>query len=925
MKALQRKTLLTIVAILLLLLSLFGVTMLKSNAAEPITTPLFSVTGGNSSLRYGKHKTYAQDKEGLIVSLSQGDKFHVNKAIDLSDKTARDNVISLFPTPSILGTSDAHFLSITFTDAHDPENFITVTAWDPWQDNWGAEHCYIYTYAAGRNTAGLAYTGEEKIIQKNNTFGTEALVSFSGQGTKVVGKQEIFLAFDYQQRQLYATGFTSPRVMVADYDDTDFYDELWYGFTTGEVFISIEAGNFKNAAFNFMITEIADIDLTAERFTPDKKPSIEVDLSAFGGKKPQAIVGERMPFFPCKAESIYDKALQVSTEVYKGGEKIAAEEGFIPQTVGEYVVKYVATDKYGNSVEQSVAVDAVERKGDLSLVLFGNKTEFLAGKTSRLAKYYQFSGNAVGRVNLKITANLIGGDIRYEIDPETLQFTPQAVGSYVICYEYSDYIGSHKKIELVNVIKNDEVFLYSQSILPDYFIKGAKYLLREGGGCTFKNGFLEEVKAQIFVTENGETRELDGNTYEVRGDGEVIVTYKVDNGINSESYSKKVKVVDVGYSQERKIEKYFDTLAGEVVGDANEERVFFNFAKSGEIRFINDIQGVSFYTQFSVDKRTIGGVNVFLTDSENPEEKIKFTYTMRDGKTQFFVNDGATYNISAYNLAKKEKAELTYDNDTCSVRVSKTQNIKIKETVKGKPFNGFTSSKVKVSYALFGVEEQTQLSIYKINNQPLYDISSDGDMIRPEVIASHMRGERKLGETVTLAPLVIGDVLDPYVECTINVTDPDGETVVDNNGVRLSKITDYTATYSFTLTKMGEYTTRYVIEDGAGNRSPNTAKNTAVDKEAPNLLLQGTPVKNATVGERVNIPKASAEDSNHKGEKTACKVYIWLENPDGKVENISDKDAFIPKTAGKYTINYYTVDESGNSAMQIYYIAVMEK
>ncbi len=923
MKKLRRNIAMIALSFLTGALCLFGGVAIGTNADEQPTAPLFSVSGGNSSVHYGKHATYAQDKEGLLVSLSQGDTFRINKAIDLSGKTKMDKILSLFPTPTVIGTSDAHFLAVTFTDAYDPTNFVTVTTWDPWQDNWGADHCYVYTYPAGRNTAGLSSL--ENKIQKDNTFGTEALVSFSGQGTKEVGKQELYFSFEYDARQLYSTGYTAPRSMVADYDDTDFYDELWYGFTTGEVFISIEAGNFKTSAFHFMITEIADLDLRTEKFTPDKKPALTVDVSAFGGEKPQAIVGEKMPFMPAETFSIYDNDVKTKVQVTRNGVAVETDtDGFVPQTEGEYLLHYVATDKYGNATEQTIALDAVTRKGALVIVPFGERQEFLAGKTQKIAKYCEFGGTAIGKVDLRITASLIGGDEVYEIDPETLEFTPRAVGAYVITYEYGDYLGSRKEMRVVNVLKNDEVFLYEQSLLPDYFIKGAKYRLEEGAGYTFKTGVLEEIKAKIHVTENGVTRTLESNVYEVLGDEQVVVTYEVENGANRKSYSKAVKVVDVGYTGERRIEKYFDVVKGDVVGGANEEKVFFDFAKSGEIRFINDLQGVSFYSQFSVDKQSIGGVNVFLTDSQNPKQTIKLTYTMKDGKTQFSVNDGAVYNLSAYNMAAQDKVDFTYDDETQSVRISKTQNVKVKTTVKGEPFDGFTSSKVKVSYALFGVEEPTRFSLYKINNQPMYDISMDGDIIRPEIIASHMRGERKLGETVTLHPLVIGDVLDPYVTCLINVTDPNGEVVVDNDGVSLKNLTDYTQTYTFTLTQMGAYTSKYVIEDGAGNRLPNTAKNTVVDKEAPTLTVQGTPPQSVKVGEKTTLPSAVAQDVDYKGVKTELDVYVWIEGPDGTVENVTGRASVTLTTKGKYVLTYYTIDENGNSSTCVYCIQVTE-
>ena len=54
-------------------------------------------------------------------------------------------------------------------------------------------------------------------------------------------------AFDYSERKLYgaenqteqAWGRKDCNRLIADFDDSLFFDELWGGFTTGEVYISV--------------------------------------------------------------------------------------------------------------------------------------------------------------------------------------------------------------------------------------------------------------------------------------------------------------------------------------------------------------------------------------------------------------------------------------------------------------------------------------------------------------------------------------------------------------------------------------------------------------------------------------------------------------------------------------------------------------
>lgn len=172
----KNKKIALISALIVIIAVIFSFTFIWKTEADVNTLPAYSVSGKNSSVRYGSHEIYAKDKKGLVVSVAPGESFRYEKAINLKGKTVNDTLISLFPTPLFKETSDAHFLSVTLTDAYDESNFVTVTCWDPWQDKWGADHFYMYAYPAGQPAAGKS-TLEGK-IQKNNGFGTEGLASF---------------------------------------------------------------------------------------------------------------------------------------------------------------------------------------------------------------------------------------------------------------------------------------------------------------------------------------------------------------------------------------------------------------------------------------------------------------------------------------------------------------------------------------------------------------------------------------------------------------------------------------------------------------------------------------------------------------------------------------------------------------------------
>lgn len=902
-------------------LSTLGGMMFSVEANESKTAKSYSVSGASSSVHYGSHDTYSTEKSGLVVKLAPNDTFNYNKVIDLSKMTADDNLLSLFPTPSVMGISNAHFLTILLTDAHDASNKINITCWDPWQDKWGADHFYMYTFATGQTSAGKsALTGG---IAKGSTYGTEGLVSFSGQesGGAEVGSREITMAFDYEQKQLFGTKYTIENPLVADYDSTEFYDLVWDGFTTGEVFLSIIAGNYSSSTFDFVVTNIAGEDLSQETFTPDKKPTLSVDLEQFGDKM-ETVTGELFPIPTCTAYSIYDDNLTVHTKVLFGGTEIPVSNGgFVPTEAGEYTIVYETQDDYGNFSVREVKVTATTAEKDLHIVLFNEKTTFNAGERVKIAQSVNFAGEIVGETKLSITATLVGDNsVQYTIDSNTLLFTPKVAGQYVLRYEYSDYVQSGTKLRMVTVEKTANAYLYDLPELPNYLIKGAKYALPVTYGYTCASGKAEDIKANIYtIADGGEEKKLDGNVYRVKANESVKIIYRVDNGGEINELSKTIPVVDVGYGGNLIAQNYFATLAGEIEGSATADNVSFTFTTDGIKQFVNSVQGVSFSTQFAVKGSSYKSFEVYLTDSIDETQVVKLTYLAgNESKTFFSINDGAVYTI-AQSVTVGTLFDLVYDNAKQTIKVTNNLSLPITTTMDGKPFKGFSSSKVDFAFAVNGVKESVKVDIYKLNNQPFYDFGVDGDYIRPEVIISAMRGDRKPGEVITLTPAIICDVLDPYVECTINVLKPDGTSfVVALDGTTLSNITDYTATFSYVVEEYGSYITSYRIKDGYANPTSYGYQNTVIDMVEPELTLKGEKVTTANVGDTVYLLTPTANDAND-GE---CKVYIYLESPDGTLFNVTESLSFIANYKGIYTVYYYTCDNTGNMAFESYSIIV---
>ncbi len=884
--------------------------------------PSYSVSSNLSSVKYGTHSTYQPSKEGLVVKLAKNDRLYFHRAIDLNKKTAVDNIVSLFITPSVVGASDAHYLVMHFTDAYDPMNEIVVVCWDPLEEGWGEEHIYMRTYkksdveVAGKSTL----TGG---INKGK-YGTEGLVSFSGQeaGGALIGSREITVSFDYAEKQVFGTKYNTPNPLIADFDDTDFFTQLWDGFTTGEVFLSIEAGNHKSATFDFVITNIAGYDLSEENFTTTRGPEFSVDMSDFGGKDNFTVpVGKKVPLPECRVYSIYDKNLTLNKSVLINGQNVDVVDGFfLPSVEGEYKILYSATDKFGNYAEETITVNAVADFDDINLVLFEETKETVVGKEVKLFSNYEFGGDIVGKPMLRATASLIGNaDVSYDIDIESMSFMPQYSGEYVIRYEFNDYMQKGTKIRKLKVLSSDDAYIYELPTLPDYFIKNAKYLLEDAYGYIYLDGTPTKVIADIYAVEDSGSETKIQNLYKVDAEEKVKIIYRVTHGNKTDELSKEIKVVDVNYGRELQITKYFEVLTGTVSSSADANSAQFTFANDGLMQFINSVQGENVAFEFSMLGNGFNSFDIYLVDSVNSDETIKISYALfSEDKTLLSINDGvAKYGLDG-SLMTDSTFSFTYSNTTKKLGATSKLNLPINTYLNGKEFKGFSSPFVKMYFGVNGVESDTTLKIKKINNQPICDLSEEGDVMKPEFVISTMRGDRIIGEKITISPITIKDVLDPYVECTISVTAPNGEYVIDSNGAPLQNVSDYSKYYEYTLTEYGSYLTTIIIKDGSLNKTTYGYQNIVVDMVEPTMTIEDDVPTTAKLGEKVTVPSAKVKDDIDED----LEVSIFIQIPNGEMYDITQNKSFKASFKGIYNVYYYVIDSAGNISCSLYKITV---
>ena len=933
--------------------------LLKETQTFQCYDSLYSLNGNSSSVFYGAFEEYANTENGLAVDLFAGETLTINKMLDVGALSYNggvfEDIISLYVAPYTLYSEDVSQLHFTLTDAYNSDNQLTIvlkkyTTTVIANEKTYAIHSYVTAGANEQQQIGLeringgdfAYgDGILYKVHKNNFYGSAATFSMTGGFETVgsyVGKDKISFSMNYQEGQIYSQTIrngATQRNLITDLDDRRLYDELWDGFTTGEAYLSITAMNYKAPSCRFVITDLLGISqdtLQNNAFKDEQAPTIEIDFAG-NADIPQAIVGRGYPIFDATAQDNYDGEISVQTAVWANYKKanafrVSIQDGvFIPDRETEYAIVYTAVDKAGNSVEKIVKVEAVNL--DRIAIQLGEKqSSGVTGTAVQVATPTLVGGT--GKTRLSICAvSKENPTLRYDIDVENLEFLPLYAGVYEIIYTYGDYIEENTASYEV-VIENGATPYIADGIqLPKYVIKNGLYTFPAAEGYVFGDETSRKNCTLLVKQDQGPLTALVDNTVKVTAENYLTVVYQLSNGANVFKREYVIPVIDTGFAESDKLDlsKYFysTTLTGK---RENKSVLYTASGANGDratMEFIKPLLAENFYLDFSTDiaYAQFEGVRVLLTDSINTNVSVCFTIFNQNGKAVLKVNDEEVI----YDLEEsffKENAptlSLDYNNKTHSIALP-SGNVKILNTQNGDIFEGFSSNFVCLEVQLFGIEyaenENAGIRIKKVNNQSFTGLKND--IIEPEVTTRTMRGVMLIGDKADILPLYASDVVDPYVQFKMRVTDPDGQVVTALDGTLLDGC-DTNKAYTIYLEKYGRYTVYYIATDSAEWFVEYSYVLNVGENVPPTIKISGK-VQSGKLGDKIKIANGVAKDNIDEKISVSC----YLKTPSGVFHNLSwegiEYNAFVAKEVGTYTVYYYAIDSVGNYTIESYDIVV---
>ena len=933
--------------------------LLKETQTFDCYDSLYSVNGSTTNVFYGVFDEYAEADCGLAVDLFAGETLTINKMMDLSKLAYEggvfEEIISLYVAPYTLYSEDVSQLRFTLTDAYDAENQVTIvlkkyTTTVIANEKTYAIHSYV-TAGSNEQQIGLERIGSGNFaygdgilykVHKNNFYGSAATFSMTGGFETVgsyVGKDKISFSMNYGEGQIYSqtvrNGATQ-RSLVTDLDDRRLYDELWGGFTTGEAYLSITAMNYKAPSCRFVITDLLGIGqdlLQTNSFKDEESPTITVEYGE-NESVPMAIVGKEYPVFEAIAQDNYDGALSVQKAVWANYNKanafrVSLKDGkFIPDRETEYSIVYTAKDKAGNSAEKVVKVVATSHLNRISIQLGEKGLDGVTGQNVKVALPTLVGGTGKRYVSI-YAVHKENKDLRYAIDLENLDFLPLYAGVYEIVYTYGDYVEENVETYEV-VIENGETPYIADGIqLPKYVIKNGVYTLPEVHGYVFGVGTSQKTCDVLVKQDQSQPTLLANNTLKVTADEEITIVYQLGEGENVFKREYTIPVIDTGFAESDQLDlsKYF--TSDTIVGIKENKSVLYTVSGSNgdtaKMEFIKPLLAENFCLDWSTDiaYSQFNGLRIVLTDSKNENISVRFTIFNQNGKANLRVNEeDVVYDLEQSFFADEPSLfSLEYSNKTNSIALP-SGSVKILNCANGDIFKGFTSNFVQLEIELLDIEtsenQNAGIRITKVNNQSFTGLKND--IIEPEVTTRTLRGVMLIGNKVEILPMYAADVVDPYVQFTMRVTDPDNKVVTAIDGTLLDGC-DTSLPYTILLEKYGRYTVYYTATDSAGWSTEYSYVVNVGENVAPSITLTGK-VETGKLGEIIKIAKSQVTDNVDENLTVSC----YLKTPSGVFHNLVwegiEYNSFTAKETGVSTVYYYAIDSVGNYTIECYDIVV---
>ena len=851
--------------------------------------------------------TYKED--GLHIVLNEASsRFTINQVVDISKLTVDTPFLQVGHGVNEGIWPQATLMKYILTDAYDSSKNVTLYSSMMHINSLGLPNQCSYLAASYTQSNGV------QSLIKGLRGGIIDIGGNSGNLSNPGADFPADFRFNYKERAIYNGNpwMGGNPSLIADLDDPIFFSDGWQGFTTGEVYLTIEIGTLKETSVEIVLKSVHGIDLsTVQDVIDEKPPQIDVDYGDYTENDyPHALVGETYPVYPAQAwdvSGLYGNTLKPNVYFGYGTsnyyEVDVIDGRFKTDLRGTYSIVYRAEDAFGNKTEKVIPVRSYANGQELSVEInedgLQNATTGLPVNISSVSVF-----GAVGKVNTTVQMIQDGETKTLIADKEgNYSFTSLKSGECQVLLTVVDFLNRKiSKEYTVNIVSADMPIIVQDVIMPAYLYEGYAFNVPQMKAYNYATN--SEVAVDVYMADkNGEIKATGKSVY-VEADGHNDMATFIFKAEDIVLKTYEIPVLKVGDSSTLEMDKFF--IVNEDVQVVHEENyISFISNKNTAFTYSNKLLAESFSLKFDVDKtkNAYQKISVVLADAENPEISIKLHFQRNNDRVLCLVNDAlAGVNISSSFTKKANQIEFEYTDDRQRIVVD-GQTIYLVHDSKGEEFKGFPSHYLTLSFEIEEVTGEAGLQLYHICRQVF---SSDcEEFVNPSYyIDGEYGGSFMLNDVYTLNKIYAGDVLSQQVEVLYTVTNPNGEVMQATDGTNLANVDGSKVRYCV-LSTLGEYTVLIRIKDQNGNSMTMRYLMTVYDTKKPEISVSGVPTS-AKVGETITLPKATANETLI-GET----VYINVRTPDGVIKKVYN-NKFVVDKAGVYTVCYYAIDEMYN-------------
>ncbi len=949
-----------------------------------VNAPYYSLAkddGSNMEFPNDEPVTF-NGKDGFRVNLKDGNEFVFNEPIDLNDTNG--NLASIINITPVMGdhsietvykedgsptwinyySANAKYVIVRLTDCYDSNKYVEILY------HYANYQGYLRTRTNNQADVGIGALGtphstinrpaNQKNVYQDGLLsaiwvGEYGMFTFSVFTSKSSTGSEIL--YDNATNRVYSQ-CVGKRNLVTDLMNEEIYGtDVFEGFTTGEVYLSMRAEEFVQDSLSIDIHSIGKYSATEliamqdKVYADTKQPEINIDVEKTDNNGVYVAIGDtvRIPSaYALDVNALGDISVKVYRK-YNTQEKIKVpviDGCFKVDSSDVYTIEYSQKDKYGNVGVATLDVCPKYTEGDKKSVWLDFDTpieqvELFAGVESTLPSFTVGSLNKVDDVKVKILVKK--GDDVVEIDANKRTFIPETSGEYTLTVILEDNFGYKQVDYKLNCgIDENSVQFKEVPTLPKYFLKGQTYNLGEIYAYEYSTGKPVKVVAETYAILDGgaETKIEDTTKLEITASNTVKLIYRY----NGKSYNDnaEVKVRDVSYtdgsvsgidvfkyfvSEDTTYEDMAENKKGQMERVTNATFIANEDLTKARIEFVNAISIENFTLKYEIPKLA-GEYNTvrfiltgMLDSSEQAVIEVKKDYITKSGTDELvevcnvYVDGKFAFTLSR-NFAEDRVKTVSYNNLNAKLTIESSSVLKQIQ---------ITGSMCYLTIEMDGITGKAGIEISQINNQ-LLNGKTFKDTSAPEISCNNSQGEYKLGDTVKLNVPVISDVLSQidYSSIRLTVSTHSGATVTATDGTVLSNGTvEALKEYELVLDRRETYYVNYSVKDYAGKSASYNYMMYVVDMEAPVIeftddIAEGDEIT-IDKGDKISV-EFNVSDKVSAPEKIATYVHLYKDDNSIYVLNVGNE--FRINESGKYTVKVVARDEAGNMSIASFKVIV---